>query len=187
MYRFFMISPIIFAAASLITGTTLASDICVKCDQPAVTYVCRPTAAPEHAIFLQNRRLTQLACIREIAQAYAHESCKASQHGAQVCSGKLVSIDLTRMAREYTNRLPKPLRPNDLSQAGTPPGTQNPQPQQGEPKTVVELAKRTVENSQDQLSNAGEKAGDAVKKVGKVVEDSAIKTWQCLSSLFLDC
>ena len=195
MRGLFILSSLIFAAI-FATATASANDICVACNEPAVTYVCRPTAAPQHKAFLQNRRLTQLACIREIARSYGHASCKANQSNPQNCSGELVAVDLTRMAQAYTNRLPKPLRPDGSAPRQTTVGAQKPaKPQnQDEPKTVVELAKRTVETSKDQLDNVGktagkvvEKTGEAVKQAGEAIEDGAEKTLRCLASLFTDC
>ncbi len=193
MRRLKVTSLATFAIASFVTVSALAADICVMCNEPAMTYICRPSAAPEHTTFLQDRRLTQLACIREIAKAYSHGSCKANQND-MLCTGDLVVVDLSQMAREYTNRFPKPLRPESLSGGENASAFEPQQPPKGEPKTVVELTKRTVDSSKKELNKAGQKAGEvvkktgeAIKKAGKAVENGAEKTWRCLSSFFLNC
>jgi len=184
-YKSFLMKTMFGAAAIImISGQARANGTCVICDEPSAMYVCETTASPEHQIFLQNQRLVQLACVKQIAETYRHGSCKANQKDDGMCVGELVSIDVSIMAQQYTNRLPRPLRP-DLSQVSpTPlPPPEPTAPQEEEPKTVVELANKTVENSKNQLK----KAGQAVKDAGKVVGDSAEKTWQCLSSLFQNC
>ncbi len=158
-----------------------AAEICVVCEAPAAQYRCLPQAAAEHQVFLDNRRLVQLACVQNIAKAYGHGSCKANTAHEQVCKAPVVKVDLTQMARQYVNRLPKPLRPGDEAKLRKP--IKEPKPRDGEPKTVVELAKRTVETSQQQL----EKAGDAVKNAGSAVTDTAKKTWRCLTTFFQNC
>ncbi len=160
------------------------ADICVSCDNPAETYVCRATAAPEHQSFLQDQRLLQVACIRKIATDYGHGQCRTNKTGRQTCTGALVTVDVTDMARQYVNRLPKPLRPTTGGSASdVPASSDRPEASPSEPKTVVELAKRTAQNSQKQLNNVGE----AVQKAGEAVGEGAEKTLRCLGTLFQDC
>jgi hypothetical protein len=183
MRRFLRISTI-GAAVLLAAGGVPASqagEICVQCEAPAATYLCQAEAASEHQAFLQNRRLIQLACIRNIAKTYGHSTCKANAAEQQACNAPAVRVDLTEMARQYVNRLPAPLRQNDKATANG--QFSAPPPSNGEPQTVVELAERTVESSQRQL----EKAGEVVKKAGNAVGDTAKKTWQCLTTLFQKC
>ncbi len=77
--------------------------------------------------------------------------------------------------------------------------------EEGNPKTVEELAKQTAKASQEGLKKAGEgvadvakKAGDGVadvakktgetmEKTGNAIGSAAKKTWRCLSSFFGDC
>jgi len=184
----------ISAAAALHMSAAWASDICVMCTQPAMTYVCRATASPEHNVFLHNRRLVQLACIQRLAKSNGHGSCSANQKGIQACTGQLVTIDLTDMARQYTHRLPKPLRQENVTIVQPSPPSDSQTESEQEPKTVVEIAKRTVQGSKKQLDKAGQTVkkvgkavGDGAQKIGEVVGDGAKQTWQCLSSLFSEC
>jgi hypothetical protein len=52
------------------------------------------------------------------------------------------------------------------------PGVEKP----GDPKTVVEMARRANEQSSDQVKKTGEQVGGAVQK-----------TWTCVTSLFQRC
>ncbi len=158
-----------------------AGQACVVCTAPAATYLCRANAAPEHQSFLDNGRLIRFACIKNIAKTYRHGSCKASGHTAQSCVGPVVTVDLSDMARRYVDRLRQAGRP--WPQATVRPPHGQPAPDAGEPKTVVEFAKRTMKTSQDQV----EKAGEAVQGAGQAVTDSAQKTWDCLTTLFQRC
>lgn len=69
---------------------------------------------------------------------------------------------------------------------------------QGPPKTVEELAKRTAKSTKNGFEkagdtvvktakNAGKAVGNVAKKVGDGVSGAAKKTWKCLSTLFGDC
>jgi len=175
-----------FALAALamlaITSSKVeAAEACVVCSEPAATYLCEAQAAPEHQSALNNSRLIQFACIKNIAKAYGHGSCKANQLQSQTCNGQVVLVDLSDMARRLVKRVPAPLRPGHNPKFKDP--AAQPNTPTGEPKTVVELAKRTVQSSQRQLKNAGK----AVQNAGKVVTDSAKQTWRCLTTFFQKC
>ena len=51
------------------------------------------------------------------------------------------------------------------------------------PRTVEEMAKRSLNKSKKNL----EEAGQSVEKAGSSVSDAAKKTWNCLTSLFSKC
>lgn len=176
--RFFLAVSTVGLALPI--GSAHAAETCIVCAEPAATYLCQAKAAPEHNGFLANDRLIQFACLKNISKTYGHGSCKASKTAGQTCAASnVVQLDLTAMARNYVNRVPPVLRSQQPAQPPQPTTRAKP----AEPKTVVELAKRTAESSQRQLENAG----DAVKNAGKVVTDGAKKTWQCLTTFFQRC
>jgi hypothetical protein len=52
----------------------------------------------------------------------------------------------------------------------------DPAVQHSEPKTVVELAKRTAKTTQNELDQSADKVSNAARS-----------TWRCISTLFQDC
>lgn len=191
------------------TSQPQAQQACVRCDNPFAIYDCRvegpdvPANAPIH-----------LLCMTELAKRYGHATCAVSRNEAAECTGKLVTV------------MPSPDTP--IPQAPAPTITVTPEDQlemapgnetetgeleapteepveEGNPKTVEELAKQTAKASQEGLKKAGEgvadvakKAGDGVadvakktgetmEKTGNAIGSAAKKTWRCLSSLFSDC
>ena len=180
------------------TSQAQAQQACVRCDNPFAIYDCRvegpdvPANAPIH-----------LLCMTELAKRYGHTTCGVSRNEAAECTGKLVTV------------MPSPDTP--IPQAPAPTITVTPEDQlemapgnetetgeleaptekpveEGNPKTVEELAKQTAKASQEGLKKAGEGVADVAKKTGETMEktgnaigSAAKKTWRCLSSLFSDC
>ena len=175
----------ICAAFAITTSPAQAEQraICVQCLEPDVTYKCEARAAAQHQQFLTNERLIRMACIRHIAKSSGHAACKVSQDQPEICPGEPYAIDISQMAQSYVDRLPSAVRKQI-----TTPGPKQSEAQGGDdkskpPKTVVEMAKRSAENSQKQLENVG----TAVKNAGDFVSGTAKQTWNCLASLFQDC
>ena len=157
--------------------------ICVQCMEPDVAYRCEVKASPQHQAFLANDRLKRMACIRHIANASGHAVCKVSKDQPVDCAGQSYSVDISQMAQSYVNRVPNSVRNSFVTPGPAQGPTERKSEQNKPPKTVVEMAKRTAENSQKQLENAGA----AVKDAGNFVSGTVKQTWTCLASLFQDC
>ena len=157
---------------AVISGAAEARErACVTCTAPDAQYSCSlaPTEAGATSLSLSGAAL-KVRCIREIAQTYGHQSCKVSDTPLSTCAGTVHMISA---------------QPNgsDAAAGGAPaqPATspQNPSAAAGNdapPKTVVEMAKRSAGETQEQL-----------EKSGKVVERAARQTWRCVTSLFTAC
>lgn len=183
-------------AQAMTVQPATANEICVRCQGPDTAYRCRAEPTGRYAGLAKNERLLNYACIKYIAEKYRHASCKAGGGEDQTCQGTKLTIDLSAVADQYAARLPEQLKPK-AAPPTPPPGDDQAEGQpkkKEEPKTVVELAKRTAEASKREIEGAGKAvkdagkyAGDAVKGAGEYVGDAAKKTWRCLSSLFQRC
>jgi hypothetical protein len=78
--------------------------------------------------------------------------------------------------------------------SGPPQNAQPGPPADGPPRTLEELARKSVEQSTDQLQSAGKTvkdtaktAGQQIEKAGDAVGGAVKKTWTCLASLFTNC
>ena len=174
------------ATAALLMSTAVAAEnraICVQCLEPDVAYRCEVNASPQHQAFLANEKLKRLACIRHIANASGHAVCKVSKDQPVDCAGQSYSVDISQMAQSYVNRVPSSVRNSFVGPAPAQGSSEGDRDKDDPPKTVVEMAKRTAENSRKQLENAGA----AVKDAGNFVSGTVKQTWTCLASLFQDC
>ncbi len=155
-----------------ISGPAQAGErACVTCLDPDAQYSCSlaPTEAGETGLGLSGAAL-KVRCIREIAETYGHQSCKVGDTPITACAGTVHMISPQPTGSD-TSPGPRP------ANTATPPA--NPSPADGNdapPKTVVEMAKRTAGETQEQL-----------EKSGKVVERAARQTWRCVTSLFTAC
>ncbi|MGI9424954.1 MAG: hypothetical protein ACR2PA_17280 [Hyphomicrobiaceae bacterium] len=167
----------VIASAQTVGGAR--STVCVTCDGPRANYRCTVDAAQQHEVFLTNTELIRLACIKDIADAKGHTGCRAAKNQPPICEGQPFAVNLTDMAHQYIRKIP--VTPNRQSSARPqpPPKTE----EADEPKTVVDLAKQTAKQTQEQIVGAGE----AVKNAGKLVGGTVEKSWRCLTSLFQDC
>ena len=183
-----MLRPIHLAAVMLLSGPAVAQEhviqdhrnaVCVTCAEPDRTYRCKAAAAEQHQLFLKNRELIRLACIKDIADSNGHGGCRVSKNQPVFCDGQPYAVNVTDLARQLTGRRPvQSERPaNPPSQAQAKPAKPN------EPKTVIDLAKQTAKQTEEQIVGAGE----AMKNAGKAVGGTVEKTWRCLTSLFADC
>ncbi len=186
----FLIGGLVSVAFGAITVSAALADgraICVQCMEPDVAYRCQVNASAEHQPFLANDRLIRMACIRHIAKSSGHAACKVSKDQPANCLGEAYTVNISEMAQSYVDRLPSAVQ-KAITPAGRPaaPAQQEASgdaDKEQPPKTVVEMAKRTAENSQKQLENAG----TAVKNAGEFVTGTVKQTWTCLATLFSDC
>lgn len=163
-----------------------AAEYCVTCAEPDATYACvvGGTAADAPA----NPR-EQLICIAELAKSGGHATCSVPRIAPKPCPGILKIV-----AAAPAGEVPVPAAAEGAADAGAPPpategapgnaGPDGTTPETGEtPRTVEEMAKKTVQSSKESIAKAGENVG----KAGSAVGNAAKKTWDCIVSLFSDC
>ena len=147
--------------------------VCVVCTGPDAQYSCSPAPADRRAARLGlGGAALKVRCIREIAQAYGHATCKVGDVAIKTCAGTGHMLAAPAEGAAMPARA-TPAAPGG-SPAGAAPGTGD--DKTAAPKTVVEMAKRTAGETQEQL-----------EKSGKVVERAARQTWRCVTSLFTAC
>ena len=170
----------IAAAFLLLTAAASAQTVCVRCTGPDQTYACTAIAddpVPDAAL--------GLFCVSRIAGEHNHASCSIERSSTS-CDGLAVSFDYDENAvpGAAANADPKP------ETADT--------PNDGEPRTLGEFTKETVdasakavkkagENIGESAANAGKAAADAIKSTGKTVGNATKKTLKCLGSALNDC
>lgn len=170
-----------------IASSAVAAEYCVTCAGPAAMYACVVGGTPPDAPADPRE---QLVCIAEIAKSGGHDSCSVPRSAPKPCPGVLRIV----AAPPPGATPPAPDTAAAPEAAGVPAGEPGPSAgaEEGEPepakpaappRTVEEMAKRSVETSKEGL----EKAGEQVGKAGSAVGEAAKKTWNCLTSLFSDC
>jgi hypothetical protein len=187
------------AAFCAVAAQTHAQEFCVTCSAPDATYRC--VVSGDSSAARSSRG--QLLCITELAQSGHHASCSAGRNPSTGCPGELRTVafppgtDLSAPPLAGTPPAgpppgmgayappPVPAVPGAAPQPApaAPPGVTEAPPPEAEPKTVEELAKKTVESTGQGLK----KAGDVVTDTGNAIGNAAKKTWKCVTSLFGDC
>jgi hypothetical protein len=168
-----------------------AAEYCVSCASPDVAYRCKIEGTPDGP---GEDPRAQLLCIRQLAESGAHESCSVARIASYPCPGELKVIagpvgEVVPPA-QAVEPLPAPATPAPVTDQ-----SEEVQPTPGAPpKTVEELAGKTVQSSKEGLAKAGEtisgtaeKAGEQIGSAGSAVGNAAKKTWNCLTSFFSDC
>jgi hypothetical protein len=156
------------------TGAAIAQssspNVCVTCEGPATAYSCSMEPGAE----ARSGRGLQIMCIQEIARRYNHASCSVRRNQVGACNGRVHMLP---------SRRAEPTGPNDAAAATTPksePDEGAPKnkvaPKSSEPKTVLELAKRTADTTEKEI-----------KRSARTVSRAARSTWRCLSSFFSEC
>ena len=206
------------AAPVLLAGAAAAEDYCVVCVSPSAMYRCEIKGTPEGRGVNPK---AQLYCITEIAKRGGHESCLVSKSAPVPCPGLMVLLDGPGDAGATVGEAHPQIRDSGtgepVAETPLPAGAQGGSeaapatPEQGEakgspsiagapkndpaaPKTVEELAGKTVEATKDGISKAGsavtgtaKKAGDAITGTAEKAGDAAKSTWKCISSFFSNC
>ena len=162
--------------AILIAPPATAEEICVVCSWPDATYQCTVAEADKMDGFRGADRALSYVCATELARQGAHQKCRARRKSAEPCIGTPVTVSVRAQAEALAHTGP--------SQPEASAGAAEAQPaQDAPPKTMVELAKRTADASQEQFK----KAGDAVKDSAQSVGGAMKKSWTCVVSLFKEC
>ncbi len=154
-----------------------AQTACVRCSGPEQVYRC--DVSSDGAV---TNQAVGFFCLSKIASEHTHGRC-AVQRGAPVCEGLTVSY-------VYDENFGAS---DTVAVDRAPNRTRN-----GEPATLGEFTKDSVEASAKSAKKAGENIGEAASKAGSVTSNaiksagSAIgtatkKTLRCLGSALNDC
>lgn len=167
-------------AAAAAPALSLATELCVVCAEPQQTYRCRVENA-------QGRdEAIKLYCVIRTAKDGGHKSCAVAAQSDAPCEGALKTYSADGLGipnalrqsqeqwRQEQAHVPLP--------AGAPRLTQ-PQPKQGQPKTLVQMTGKTGKK----IGKLGKKTGVAAVDAGSAVGRAARFTLHCLKSLFRDC
>ena len=169
----FYIGAIALLAPLLGASSAAGEEACVVCQEPAAIYSC----SVQHADQLKRVRradgLLHLACIKDIARQYGHKSCAINRNFAGNCNGAIHVVNPKDAANHVIAGTSRPDSSNGAQPIESQPEAA---PTKDEPKTVVELAKRTAKSTTRELKKAGDNVSKAVKS-----------TWRCVSSLFSEC
>ena len=162
----------LFAAVLwLIAQPALAKSVCVTCDGPVAVYSC--SYAPDASGHTPNKsnRALQFACIQDVARLYQHASCSVRRNQLGECNGQV------HMMSQAPPQAP-PTIPDQQAIAADGPAQPAvvPVKKPREPKTVIEMAKRTARNTKKQID-----------KSARTVTKAARSTWRCVSTLFSKC
>jgi hypothetical protein len=151
-------------------GVALAQEYCIACTQPNAVYRCVIEDARPGG-----QSLTRL-CLTALTREGGHANCSVKGGTVFDCNGPIKRVP---WAAQEPGRVAEP----------APAGPQSSQapaakaPPKGEPKTVVDLAKRANENMQKANEDMKEQAQSAGQAIGQATK----KTWECMWSLFFRC
>jgi hypothetical protein len=148
-------------------GRASAQEYCVSCTEPTAIYRCVIEDARPGG-----QSLTRL-CLTALTKDGAHASCGLKGGTVFDCNGPVKRVPWTA---EGTGRVAAPA-------AAEPQAAKAGADSKGEPKTVVDLAKRANEN----LQKANEDAKGQAQTAGQAIGKATKKTWECMLSLFFRC
>ncbi|HXF54244.1 MAG TPA: hypothetical protein VNK52_08995 [Hyphomicrobiaceae bacterium] len=177
-------------ALSLSAVPVRGAEICVICTSPPATYRCTVEGAERVTHLRGSDRVLQYVCITELAKLGGHASCSVDRRSSGICFGELKVLqagDALAAAEAAVGEASRRSAPPADTRADGP-------SDEGPPRTLEELARKSVEQSSTQLKNAGravketaKSAGEQIEKAGDAVGGAVKKTWTCLKSLFADC
>jgi hypothetical protein len=167
-----------FAVSLIVTSPTLAQTACIRCTGPEATYIC--TAVSDEPF---RDKAVGLFCASKIAVDRQHHSCAAIRAGDPCTGGVSVSFAYDGASGGET-MLPPPAAPapEPAEKQAKSEAAKN-----GEPETLTEFAKETVDGSVTAVKKAGQATGDALKDTGRAIGDATKKTLKCLGSALNDC
>ena len=165
-----------------------AQQVCVECAGPPATYKCTVKDADKLAASPKLARYAGQAlgyvCVTELAKAGGHERCRVTTDYAGPCIGRERTVDLARPADESA------VLPPEVAEEQPAPAP----PVDAPPRTLEELARKSAEQSKEQLSQADQKlkevaksAGAEIEKAGTAVGDAVKKSVECVFTLFKSC
>ena len=152
-------------------GPAVAQEYCVSCTQPNAIYRCVIEDARPGG-----QSLTRL-CLTALTREGGHAACSVKGGTVFDCNGPIKRVPWTA---QESGRVAEPAASEQPANAATAGGKSD---AKGEPKTVLDMAKRANENLQkanDGVKEQAQSAGDAIGNASK-------KTWDCMLSLFSRC
>lgn len=196
-------SQLCVAALVLVSGTSGAADICVKCTGPDASYDCVVNgSAPADTV-------TKLYCITALAKVGPHASCAIDRASVSPCQGERKEFTIPASIdgpfgggpEQNANAGAPVLPPNGAPTNGVTPVTgqepsgEQPPPQTANdapPKTMKEMVEKSpvsasLAETQKTAGDAAKSAGTALEKAGSAVGSAAKTSWKCLSSFFSNC
>jgi len=178
--------------------------VCVSCEGPSRIYSCSMAPRPDGNVPSLGTRSLQFTCMQDIAQRYQHATCSVKQNQIGVCAGDVHMVTIPPREATPTAEAAAPAdaaapakasAPADDPVAGkgkvpatgpvTPSDAADDEPDrksrsetgnEAEPKTMIELAKRTAKSTKEEIENSADKVSKAARS-----------TWDCVTSLFTDC
>jgi hypothetical protein len=158
------VAAFVLCLPGAVIAQSASQNVCVTCEGPATVYSC--SLAPEVA--RRSGRGLSVMCIQEIARRYKHASCAVRRNQVGACNGQVYML---------SSRQAEPSKSNDVVTTTTPYiKSKQVAPKTREPKTVVELAKRTAKTTNKEIKRSAEKVSRAARS-----------TWRCISTLFSKC
>lgn len=165
------------AAAALVVAVAVppaaAQEVCVQCDGPMGRYRCTIAELDKVGQFKGRAKAMEYVCVTELARIGRHERCRVNRDAGSVCLGEQRVLSLSGPSAA----------PAETAANGAVPAEDGGRAKNEPPRTLVEaarntmdLSKKTAKDAGDQISQAGEAVGGAVKK-----------TWNCLVTLFSGC
>ena len=160
----------VLAMVCLVVGLSSgarADPVCVECEGPAQVYSCSLAPAATGTQPARSGRALQFACIQDVARHYGHKVCRVKELQLGTCSGQVHMI---------TADTPTPAPATAMVNPGSAAATPVERTTSDEPKTVIELAKRSATETERELARSA-----------RTVSKAAKSTWRCVSSFFSDC
>jgi hypothetical protein len=157
-------------AAIVGLGAASAQEYCVTCTQPNAVYRCVIEDARPGG-----QSLTRL-CLTALTREGGHGACSLKGGTVFDCNGPIKRVPWTA---QDSGRVAEPAAEPQANQPA--PGAKA--DAKGEPKTMLDLAKRANEN----LQKANEDAKDQAQSAGEAIGKATKKTWDCMLSLFSRC
>ena len=117
-------------------------------------------------------------CLTALTREGGHAACNVKGGTVFDCNGPIKRVP---WSAQESGRVAEPSPPEQ--QAGQPPAVAGKSDAKGEPKTVLDLAKRANEN----LQKANEGAKEQAQSAGEAIGNATKKTWDCMLSLFSRC
>jgi hypothetical protein len=159
-----------------VSAQVAAQEYCVACTEPYGLYRCVIDGAQP-----RGGQSLQLLCVTAMAKEGRHGTCSVKRGTVFECDGAVKHIPW--VALDSAPQPDAPLPPaNPPEPKPAPVAVPSPAPE-GQPKTMVDLAKQANEKTAEQMK----KAGDTVKQAGETVKDATKKTWDCVFSFFSRC
>lgn len=167
--------PIVAAVLVAPVAVQLASaqEVCVQCEGPVSRYRCTIAEADKVGQFKGRGKAMEYVCVTELARIGRHERCRVNRDAGNVCLGEQRVLSLSG-----PSEAPTEAAANGAVEAGEGGRAKN-EP----PRTLVEAARNTVDLSKKTAKDAGDQIGQAGEAVGGAVK----KTWNCLVTLFSAC